>query len=298
MENQTFNKVALIVIFLSMYFAVKAQDTIPELYPVNDKKIGLLGYYLEDGTNVVKPQFCTATYNIDGYYLVSISKHQFHEDGRKKEQHILNTEKYALLNAKGDFVINFSDNYDYISIDSGLIKVKKKALYGIINEKKKVLIPLIYEELDAENKQIILAKKKNKMGVLNLKNEVVIPFVYDNLYGFSHANSADNFYLIASKEGKSGIIDKQNKVIIPFGNHQFQFVSKHSIGLKKGEKFKLVDFNLKTILKKDFDTLYLVGIEENEIYGQAKGVGYYFNLDGKLLRKEAMEGEKTPEKKP
>lgn len=293
MQNQTLNKIAFIQIFLSMCFAVKAQDTIPELYPVNDKKVGLIGYYLEDGTNVVKPQFCTATYSIDGYYLVSISKHQFYEDGRRKEEHIPNTEKYALLNAKGDFFIKFSDNYDYISIDSGLIEVKKKALYGIINEKKKVLIPLIYEELDVKNKQTILAKKKNKMGVINLKNEVVIPFAYDNLYGFSHANSADNFYLIASKEGKSGIIDKQNKVVIPFGNHEFQFVSKHAIGLKKGEKFKLVDFNLKPILKEDFDTLYLVDIDKNEIYGKAKGVGYYFALDGKLLRKEAMEGEKV-----
>lgn len=296
MKNQTFNKVALILFFISMGFGVNAQDTIPELYPVNDKKVGLIGYYLEDGTNVVKPQFCTGTYSIDGYYLVSKSKHEFDEDGRRKDEHIPKTEKYALLDSKGNFVLSFSDNYDYITIASGLIKVGKNDLYGIINEKKKVLIPLIYDELEVKNKQTILAKKKNKMGVLNLKNGVVIPFVYDNLYGFSHSNSADNFYLIASKESKSGIIDKQNKVVIPFGNHEFQFVSKHAIGLKKGEKFKLVDFNLKPILKEDFDMLYLVDIDEHEIYGEVKGVGYYFALDGKLLRKEAMEGEKVIEK--
>lgn len=296
MQNQTLNKVTFNLIFLSMCFAVKAQDTIPELYPVNDTKVGLIGYYLEDGTNVVKPQFCTATYNIDGYYLVSISKHQIYEDGRRKEEHIPNTEKYALLDEKGSFVINFSDNYDHITIDSGLIKVKKNKRYGIIDAKKKVLLPLMYDELDVKSKRIIIAKKKNRMGVLNSKNEVVIPFIYDNLYGYSKASLADNFYLIASKEGKSGIIDKQNKVIIPFGNYEFQFVSKHSVGIKKGEKFNLVDFNLKPILIEDFDTLYLVNIDENEIYGEVKGVGYYFDLGGKVLRKEVKEGEKMPVK--
>ncbi|MEO5911613.1 MAG: WG repeat-containing protein [Pelobium sp.] len=295
MKNQKLANFTLILVFLSIGFGASAQnqDTIPELYPVNDRKLGLIGYYLEDGTNVVKPQFCTATYNIDGYYLVSKSKHEYYENGRRKEEHIPNTEKYALLGAKGNFVINFADNYDYITIDSGLIKVQKDKRYGILDSKKKVMIPLIYEELEVENKQTILAKKKNKMGVLNSKNEVLIPFLYDKLYGFSALKSEDNFYLIVSKDGKSGIIDKHNKFVVPLGNHDFQFVTKKSIGLKIGGKFKLVDFNLKPILNEDFDTLYLVNIDEDEIYAKAKGIGYYFDLEGKLLRKEPLEGVKN-----
>ncbi|WP_026976808.1 WG repeat-containing protein [Flavobacterium tegetincola] len=298
MKNQKLNSFILILIFLLIGVDASAQnqETIPELYPINDKKVGLIGYYLEDRTNVVKPQFCTATYNIDGYYLVSISKHEYDEDGRRKEEHIPNTEKYALLDARGNFVISFSDNYNYIIIDSGLIKVEKDKRYGILDAKKKVMIPLIYEELEVENKQIILAKKKNKMGVLNLKNEVIIPFLYDKIYGFSSVKSDDNFYLIVSKDGKSGIIDKQNHFVIALGNHDFQFVTKKSIGLKIGNKFKLVDFNLKPILNEDFDTLYLVNIDGDEIYAEARGVGFYFTLAGELLRKDPLEGEKVIEK--
>lgn len=298
MKNLKLNSFILILVFLLTGFGATAQnqDTIPELYPVNDRKLGLIGYYLEDGTNVVKPQFCTGTYNIDGYYLVSKSKHVYYEDGRRKEEHIPNTEKYAILDARGNFVISFSDNYNYITIDSGLIKVEKDKRYGILDAKKKVMIPFIYEELEVENKQIILAKKKNKMGVLNSKNEVVIPFVYDKIYGFSAVKSDDNFYFIVSKDGKNGIIDKQNHFVIALGNHDFQFVTKKSIGLKIGDKFKLVDFNLKPILKEDFDTLYLANIDEDEIYAEARGVGFYFTLAGELLRKDPLEGEKVTEK--
>lgn len=298
MKNQKLTNFILILVFLLIGFGAPAQnqDTIPELYPVNDRKLGLIGYYLEDGTSVVKPQFCTGTYNIDGYYLVSKSKHEYYEDGRRKEEHIPNTEKYALLDAKGDFVISFSDNYNYITIDSGLIKVQKGKHYGILDAKNNMVIPLIYEELEVESKQTILAKKKNKKGVLNSKNDVVIPFLYDKIYGFSALKSEDNFYIIVSKDGKNGIIDKQNHFVIPLGNHDFQFVTKKFIALKIGDKFKLVDFNLKPILKEDFDTLYLVNIDEDEIYAKAKEIGYYFDLDGKLLRKESLEGEKVIEK--
>ena len=65
-----------------------------------------------------------------------------------------------------------------------------------------------------------------------------------------------------------------------------QFVTEKSICIKKGNRFSLVDHNLKAILPNDFEVMYLVNIDHSEIYAKNKGYEYYFTIDGKLLKKE------------
>ncbi len=281
---------------LCSYYSASAQKD-AELFPVNDRKTGYIGYYLEDGTNVVKPQFCSAGYNIDGYYMVSKAKHEYDEDGERKEKHIPNTEKVGLLNSKGNFIIDFNNNYEFIGVTNEIIYVLKNNLYGTVNAKNKTIIPLAYEKLDIQNNGVIIASKNNKSGIITKENKIIIPFIYDNIFSFTEAKTTDNFYVIVSKDGKEGIIDKAHKFIVPLAKNDFQFVTEKSICIKKGNRFSLVDHNLKAILPNDFEVMYTVNIDQSEIYAKNKGYEYYFSIDGKLLRKEkSFEGEKSTNK--
>ena len=286
-------KFLLILIIVSFYSSASAQND-AELFPVNDKKTGYIGYYLEDGTNVVKPQFCSAGYNVAGYYMVTKAEHEFAEDGERTEKHIPNTEKVGLLNSKGEFIIDFNNNYDFIGIGSGIIYVLRNNRYGTVDDRNKTIIPLEYEKLDIQNQEVIIATKNNKSGIITKENEVIIPFIYDEIFGFAEAKTTDNFYVIVSKNGKTGIIDKDHKFIVAMAKRDLQFVTEKSICIKKGNKFSLVDHNLKAILPSDFEVMYLVNIDHSEIYAKDKNYEYYFTIDGKLLKKEkSIEGQKN-----
>ncbi len=278
-------KLSLLLILICFYSSSSAQQD-AELYPVNDKKTGYIGYYLENGTNVVKPQFCSAGYIVDGYYMVTKAKHKYDEDGERTEKHIPNTEKVGLLNSKGDFIIDFNNNYDYIGVNSGIIYVMKANQYGTVDDKNKTVIPIEYERLDIQNQEVIIAAKNNRSAIINKENKIIIPFIYDDIFSFSESKKSNNFYVIVSKNGKTGIIDKDHKFIVPMAMRDLQFVTEKSICIKKGNRFSLVDHNLKAILPNDFEVMYLVNIDHSEIYAKNKGYEYYFTIDGKLLKKE------------
>ena len=286
-------KFLLILIIVSFYSSASAQND-AELFPVNDKKTGYIGYYLENGTNMVTPQFCSAGYSVDGYYMVTKAKHEYDEEGERTEKHIPNTEKVGLLNSKGEFIIDFNNNYDFIGIGSGIIYVLRNNRYGTVDDKNKTIIPLEYEKLDIQNQEVIIATKNNKSGIITKENEVIIPFIYDEIFGFAEAKTTDNFYVIVSKNGKTGIIDKDHKFIVAMAKRDLQFVTEKSICIKKGNRFSLVDHNLKAILPSDFEVMYLVNIDQSEIYAKSKNYEYYFAIDGKLLKKEkSIEGQKN-----
>ncbi|AZI32860.1 WG repeat-containing protein [Kaistella carnis] len=287
-------KILLLIFILTLSYSLKAQND-PELFPVNDRKVGFLGYYLADGTNVVKGQFCTAGYNIDGYYMVSKAEHEYYEDGRRKENHIPNTEKFGLLNSKGEFIINFSDNYNFVGVEKGLIYVIRNNFYGVVNDKNEILVPIEYEELDIKKQGVIIAKKNTKYGIITKENKILVPFIYDNIFSFAENELANTFYVIVSKDNKNGIIDKNHKFIFRLPKTDLVFVTVKSIGIKKGNKYNLVDHNLKAILPNDFEKMYLIDVEGTGIYATSNGYGYYFDIDGKLLKKEKLieEGMKT-----
>lgn len=285
-------KLILLLILLCCLSSANAQKVV-ELFPVNDKKTGYIGYYLENGSNVVKPQFCSAGYTVDGYYMVSKAEHEFDEDGQRTEKHIPNTEKVGLLNSKGEFIIDFNNNYDYIGVNSGIIYVMKGNQYGTVDDRNKTVIPIEYERFDIQNQEVIIAAKNNKSGIINRENKIIIPFIYDDIFSFSEGKNSTNFYVIVSKNGKTGVVDQDHKFVVALANNNLQFVTEKSICIKKGNRFSLVDHNLKAILPTNFEVMYLVNVDHSEIYAKDKGYEYYFTIDGKLLKKEkSVEGQK------
>ncbi|WP_447608734.1 WG repeat-containing protein [Chryseobacterium sp. M5A1_1a] len=278
-------KKAVISILLSFpYFLVFAQKY-PDLFPVSDRKKGYIGYYLADGTNVVAPQFCSASNNVDGYYLVSKAEHEYDESGRRKEKHISGTEKFGILNRKGEWIIGFENKYSTIGITNGFIKVSKNDLSGIVNDKNEILIPIEYEDLDPMYSTLIAAKKNGKKGIIDIHNKILVPFQYDEIYGFHLVKKKNQYYSLVRVGDQWGVIDQSGKYIVELSDTELVTLTDISIIIQKNGLYGLSDFKLKTIIPAEY-TEQLFTAEEiqflkNEVY-------YYFSPAGKLLRKEKI----------
>lgn len=273
-------KIPLVFFFLLIHLSISAQID-PELYPVNDRKAGHLGYYLEDGTNVVKPQFCSASYNTDGYYLVSKAEHKFDQYGRRDENHIPGTEKFGLLDSKGNFIIDFNNDYDGINVSDSVIYVIKNNLYGTVNDKNKIVIPIEYSTLDIDDKSRIRAKKNNKYGIINHLNKIIIPFQYDFIG--STMPDGKGFLAIFQIKNKTGVINQDNQIIVPLTKYSLSDLYKTVIVASNNERFGVLDYKLNPILPFEFERIY---VEENEINAYKDEYRYVYTLNGKLIKKE------------
>ena len=204
----------------------------------------------------MKPQFCSASASIDGCYIVSKGEHEYDEHKNRKEEHLPNTEKFALLDSKGNFIIDFKNNYDFVGIADGIIQVKRNNLYGVVNSKNEIIIPFEYDELEIQNQGIIIVKKNNKASVLTNENKIIIPFIYDEIFSFTENKQANSFYVIVSMGDKKGVIDNYNQFIVGPSKIDLQFITDKSICIKKGKKFSLTDYKLKALLPIVFDAMY------------------------------------------
>lgn len=264
-----------------------------ELYPLKNAS-GYIGYYLSDGTNVIPPQFCSATYNTDGYYLVSKADHEYDESGRRKEEHIPGTEKYGILNSKGEWVIGLHNTYSSIGISNGFIKVTKNDLSGIVNDNNEILIPIEYEDLDPMYSTLITAKKNGKEGIIDIHNKTLVPFLYDVIYGYHFMNDKNQFYSIVRIGDQYGVVDKNGKYIIRLSDIELVSLTNTTIIIRKNGLFGLSDFQMKTIIPLEYKDAYLY---DQELFFQKDHVNYYYSPTGKLLRKEKAESGKENESK-
>lgn len=275
-------KIPFVLFFILIHLSVHAQSN-PELFPANDRELGYLGYYLEDGTNVVKPQFCSASYNTDGYYLVSKAKHEYTEDGRRKQEHIPNTEKSGLLDSKGNFIIDLNNNYDGIGVSDSIIYVIKDNLYGTVNDQNQIVIPIEYEVLEIEDKNRIRAQKYGKYGIINHLNQTIIPFQYEFI-GTILSDGKDGFLaIVQTKKKEDVVINQNNELIVPLTKFQLYDLCKTGIVAKNDEKFGVLDYQLNQILPFEFEEIY---VDEDIINAYKDEFRYVYTLNGELIRKE------------
>lgn len=275
-------KIQLVLFFFVIHFSVQAQID-PELYPANDRKVGHLGYYLEDGTNVVKPQFCSASYKTDGYYLVSKAEHEYTEDGRRKEEHIPNTEKFGLLDSKGNFIIDFNNGYDGIGVSDSVIYVVKNNLYGTVNDQNRIVIPIEYNTLEIDEKNRIRAQKDEKYGIINHLNQMIIPFQYDFIGTTIADEKEGGFFAIVQIKEKTSVINQNNEIIVPSTKYDFTDLYKTVIVAMNDDKFGVLDYKLNQILPFEFERIY---VDEKELNAYKHEYRYVYNLNGELIKKE------------
>lgn len=79
---------------------------------------------------------------------------------------------------------------------NGLIKVSKDGLWGYINEKGTIAIPIEYDTVSQSNNGLICVEKNGLYGLLDANGNVLIPCIYEEEFHFLSKN------LWGKKDGK------------------------------------------------------------------------------------------------
>ncbi|BAP29699.1 uncharacterized protein CHSO_0662 [Chryseobacterium sp. StRB126] len=109
--------------------------------------------------------------------------------------------------------LKLAANYDEVRIFSfGRAAVRIKNKWGFINEDGKIVIPLLYDDVDYFTQTGLCEVKKNhKSGFINMKGEVVVPIIYNNV----RSEQMDNL-VIAEKDKKWAFFDRKGKQLSDF----------------------------------------------------------------------------------
>lgn len=84
------------------------------------------------------------------------------------------------------------------------------SVYGVVDTKGKIVIPLEYEYLGRYENGLLNFRKEKKYGYIDINRNVVIPAKYDNAADFN-----DGLAVANDVSGKYGYIDKNDAWVIP-----------------------------------------------------------------------------------
>lgn len=164
--------------------------------------------------------------------------------------------KKTLFDQNGNFIIdNVKECFKEFSRLNN--KVKKiyqvqnlKGLSGVIDEKGKILIPIIYDEINSlKGDSVAVVKSKNEYGLIQTNNKIVYPINNDWISKY------DDFYIVANN-GKAGIINKKLDTILGFNYQDISpcyYNPKTLFIAKKGDKFGVIGLRGNIITPFEYD---------------------------------------------
>jgi hypothetical protein len=135
--------------------------------------------------------------------------------------------RYGVIDTSGKMVIDA--RYDELKSNaSGIAAFKKNGKWGYldISINKPIVLPK-YDKADVFIMHNSIVMKNAKAGVIDEKGKEIVPVIYDALMRL------DGKLFIANKNGKYGIVDKSNTVIIPFEYSEATTVTSGFIKLEK-----------------------------------------------------------------
>lgn len=134
--------------------------------------------------------------------------------------------KCGIVDAKGNVVL--APCYHKMkNFNNGLAVVQdpQTELYGFVNKKGEVAIPLSYKYATSFSDDLALVRvKSGKYGYINNQEEIVIPTIYDD------ANSFSEGLATVEKANKEMVIDKKGELIYTLPKNQ-SFDSDYQNGL-------------------------------------------------------------------
>ena len=145
-----------------------------------------------------------------------------------------------------------------------LIRVKKKGMYGYVDRKGNVVVPLEYDdgqvEVEKGEMDWIIVKKKGKWGVITRKNRERIHFVYDRICGYtSEGESPLINRILVKKDGKWGCIDTLGNEVIKCKYNEMQGFFDGLAGVRNSAgKLGIIDRYGKQIIPFVYDSLWSI----------------------------------------
>lgn len=140
---------------------------------------------------------------------------------------------------------------------------KKETKYGTINSKEKQGIPFIYESLESKNGKLFIAKKDNLYSVVDAENQIIIDKKYQDIKWKDFKNPYSNY---------------TNPILIEL------------FAVKENNKWGLIDFNTKTILPTNFDT---VEVQYDNIIAKKDSLVSVYDYNGILKFSVAIDSIKS-----
>lgn len=160
-----------------------------------------------------------------------------------------------------------------------LIIVKKDNQFGLINDKKQIVLPIEYDTIMKPRciDNYFYIGKDKLFGVVTEKGNLNIPIIYGLIARESKKyNEGEDYCFIVQRNKKFGSVDFYNNTIIPFeydGITNWVEYGPHAHYVKKGNLFGLVDYNTgKTIIPVIYNGLSVysdtwVKVKKKEMYG-------------------------------
>lgn len=160
-----------------------------------------------------------------------------------------------------------------------LIIVKKDMRFGLVNEKRQIVLPIEYDTIIKPRcfDNYFYIGKNKLFGVVTEKGNLNIPIIYGFIAQESkHYAEGEDYCFIVQKNKRFGSVDFYNNTIIPFeydGITNWVEYGPHAHYVKKGNLYGLVDYNTgKTIVPAIYNGLTVysntwVKVKKDEIYG-------------------------------
>jgi hypothetical protein len=147
--------------------------------------------------------------------------------------------------------------------------IKQNDKYGLIDNRGKVLLPCIYDELAVSCSDLILCKQGDKYGFIDRTGRTQITFKYDDAGVFYN----DTTWV--KKEGKVGFIDRNGTLFIDCRYEQASIFSEGMGGFKKNGKWGFLNSKGEVVVPPKYEQVY----RYNEGYAVVINQGRYGLLD-------------------
>ena len=99
----------------------------------------------------------------------------------------------------------------------GVIRVLKDGKWGLLNRKGELIVPFIYDKIEAFNESVAVVKQNNRYGAINSSGELIIPTQYFLESSLGRFNGGRLGVRNRTAEGiKSGYLDKEGELVIPY----------------------------------------------------------------------------------
>ncbi len=115
-------------------------------------------------------------------------------------------DKWGAATVEGELKI--SAKYDELEpFFHNVTRVMKDDKQGVINTKQKVVVPLIYDEVEqmiySKNGEISYICNKDEKVMLQIGKKVIVPLSdgYENIYAFVDSNHTESYFVLSKKKG-------------------------------------------------------------------------------------------------
>jgi len=188
----------------------------------------------------------------------------------------LNNDKNIFICEKIDF--DSLSIVEYPKMFKKFIIVKQKNKYGLLNEKKQLILPIEYDSIEHTHSAYWFVISKNKLyGVVSDEGVLTVPIYYEHIEDdFKGSKNIDDVGFIVQKNLKLGSIDFHNNIIIPIeydGISNWVEYGPDAHYVKKGNFYGLINHHTGELIIPDiYDGLEvhrenIVEVKKNGLYG-------------------------------